>query len=834
MKLKLFFLLFILSLIVPESKGNEFAENTFLIARLSPSEYRSNRVWNFMNANNWTGIELDLSTDSATRTIFLKNSNIPFEEVLIKVSAQLKNNESKITPLFINYSGNVNLLDSIINSSDLKNQIFYLPQGERWPSVEYLVQANRRAIFFIEGKLQDESRILHHTNNYALEISASQITPNSVILNIESNINKELFNIRNFDRLPTGVSTRQLNSNLVPEYINFLLESWTKYGKKPNFLFVGRNIYNFGFIIEHLNSFVAVKGQVRTAGKNLERVYWKNAETLLTGGKFSFPIRGGEEMILTPFVPGFSLTPSQLIITAEMVMPENYSIMAHPLNLSQGLMASFDFENNLADRVNSERSFTGNGYSFSQDIDRGTVLRLPENANVNLGDPALYKLPNSSFTVSCFVKFTDILEYGDNAILGNDERGYRRGLHLVLRSGHPYFGLWANDYMSEELLESNLWYHLTWRYILETGQQAIFVNGQYVGGSDGHPPYSGTNDIHIGKALSGGASLRGYIDNLYIWNRPLGNEEINRLALDEEIVYSSDEQSTGFLESKNIVLILGLIALFFLILIFILLRIVHVRKQSVLVSKPEMPTKNQIQLFGEFKAINSKNEDISELFTPKVRELFIYTLIQNVKSSAGAPVADVDKTLWHGIEAKKVANNRAVTLNKLRKLLAQFDEIEIISNNGFLQLQTTGNFFCDYVEAFKLCNIPEGMTRGQLQLFFHLVKKGRLLKRANWPWLDEIRGFTGNQVIDNLLKLAIIYKKENKLKELEKVAQRIIDYDDLNEEAIYLQIWALQKANNPHLARFNFDSFCAKYEKSMGEAYSMDFKAFTHYFSDQL
>ncbi|WP_347839142.1 LamG-like jellyroll fold domain-containing protein [uncultured Draconibacterium sp.] len=834
MKLKLFFLLFILSLIVPESKGNEFAENTFLIARLSPSEYRSNRVWNFMNANNWTGIELDLSTDSATRTIFLKNSNIPFEEVLIKVSAQLKNNESKITPLFINYSGNVNLLDSIINSSDLKNQIFYLPQGERWPSVEYLVQANRRAIFFIEGKLQDESRILHHTNNYALEISASQITPNSVILNIESNINKELFNIRNFDRLPTGVTTRQLNSNLVPEYINFLLESWTKYGKKPNFLFVGRNIYNFGFIIEHLNSFVAVKGQVRTAGKNLERVYWKNAETLITGGKFSFPIRGGEEMILTPFVPGFSLTPSQLIITAEMVMPENYSIMAHPLKLSQGLMASFDFENNLADRVNSERSFTGNGYSFSQDIDRGTVLRLPENANVNLGDPALYKLPNSSFTVSCFVKFTDILEYGDNAILGNDERGYRRGLHLVLRSGHPYFGLWANDYMSEELLESNLWYHLTWRYILETGQQAIFVNGQYVGGSDGHPPYSGTNDIHIGKALSGGASLRGYIDNLYIWNRPLGNEEINRLALDEEIVYSSAEQSTGFLESKNIVLILGLIALFFLILIFILLRIVHVRKQSVLVSKPEMPTKNQIQLFGEFKAINSKNEDISELFTPKVRELFIYTLIQNVKSSAGAPVADVDETLWYGIEAKKVANNRAVTLNKLRKLLAQFDEIEIISNNGYLQLQIKGNFFCDYVEAFKLCNIPEGMTRGQLQLFFHLVKKGRLLKRANWPWLDEIRGFTGNQVIDNLLKLAIIYKKENKLKELEKVAQRIIDYDDLNEEAIYLQIWALQKANNPHLARFNFDSFCTKYEKSMGEAYSMDFKAFTHYFSDQL
>ena len=543
-RLKLFLLLFCGFFFFLQGKANDFADNSFLIGQLTPAEYRSNRLFDFIKDNNWTGIELAINSDNAE--INLTNSTIPFSEILEKIELLLQNEESKIIPVFINYSGNVHVLDSVINASRLSNQIFYLPQGERWPSIEYLVQANRRVIFFVEGDIQNDSRILHETSNYALEIGASQITPNSAILKRESNINKELFKISNFDRLPTGVSTSLVNRNLFPEYINFLLESWTKYGKKPNFLFVESSIYNFGFIIEQLNSFEAVKGQVRTVGKNFERVFWKNAETLITGGKFSFPIRGGEEMILTPFVPGFSLTPSQLTITAEMVKPEQYSILATPLSLNRGLMASFHFENELSDVVNPERNFDGNGFTFSQDIDRGSVLRLPENANVNLGHPELYDLPNSSFTISCFVKFIDILEFGDNAILGNDETGYRRGLHLVLRSGHPYFGLWANDFMSDELLETNRWYHLTWRYILETGQQAIFVNGQYVGGSDGHPPYSGTNDIFIGSALSGGASLRGYIDNLYIWNRPLGNEEINRLALDEEIIYEPAENPGNF------------------------------------------------------------------------------------------------------------------------------------------------------------------------------------------------------------------------------------------------------------------------------------------------
>jgi two-component SAPR family response regulator len=816
-----------------ESKAEDFSESSFLIAKVSFSDYNSSQLWSFIQRNKWAGLEFDI--DSLDNDAVLRNSKHTFSAVLDTIGELILADDSKIIPVFINYSGNVHLLDSIINNSAISSQIFYLPQGEKWPSTEYLVQSNRRIIFFVQGSTTNESRVLHHVQDYVLQIGARQITPNSVILSNASNINRELFKINNFNRLPTGEASDKLSRRMVPDYINFLLDSWTKLGKKPNFISVGNSIYNFDFIVDQLNSFHVIKGLVRTSGKNLERVYWKNSDILITGGKFSFPIFGSEELILTPFAPGYQMTPAQLISTNEMEMPENYSILATPLNLGEGIKASFNFEGSINDVVNPEQVFDGRNYSFIQDIDRGHVLRLPENANIVIGVPSLYGLPNSSFTVSCFVKFTDILEFGDNAILGNDEQGYRRGMHLVLRSGHPYFGLWANDFMSEEMLEANIWYHLVWRYIIETGEQAIFVNGKFVGGSDGHPAYSGTSNLHIGSALSRGASLRGYIDNLNIWNRPLGNEEITRLSSDEEIHFEELQKTENLLASnaKNIVAAaIGLLVLVLVLWIFI--RRIRNKKEHNNQDQINLPAKNQIQLFGELRAINKDNVDVSDLFTPKVKELLVYTIFNTMRSGIGASISDVNETLWHGIDSKKVANNRAVTLNKLRKILVQFDQIEIISNGGYLQLKSSESFFCDYIEAFKLCQIPQGMSHQQLEMFFHLVKKGRLLKGIDWVWLDEIRGFTGNQVIDNLLKLASQYKKETKLKEVEKVAQRILDYDDLNEEAIYFQIWALQKANNSHLAKFNFNSFCSKYEKNMGEPFTMSFNEFIRFYAENL
>ncbi len=809
--------------------ATEISDKTFLIAKINPQSLNNPQIWNLLQKNDATGIELEI--ESKNKNAFIQNSTEKFSTVLEKIHSAIQENQAKIIPVFIRYNGSILLLDSIINQSEIASSIFYLPQGETWPSVEYLVQANRRVIFFVDGNYSGASRILHHMKNYAFEISANTSANITFTANNTEIINQELFIINNFDELPTKLPTNQLNRNLVPDYINFLLENWKKYGKRPNFIFVGNEISNFDNTVDQLNSFTWIKGVAKIADKNLEKVYWKNPDILFTGGKFSFPYRGGEELILTPFVPGYKMTPEQIVVTGEMTIPESYTIFATPLKLSEDLTGSFSFEELVLNAVNTSTEYEGSNYSFVQDIERGNVLRLPENASINLGKPENYGFRNSSFTVSCFVKFTEILEFGDNAILGNYESGYRKGLHLILRSGHPYFGLWANDFVAEKTLRPNQWYHLTWRYIIETGEQSIFLNGQPIGGSEGHPPFSGTGDIHLGSALSSGASLRGYIDNLLIWDRPLGDEEINRISFDEEITIEEivTNKSGFFTVSKNwIIIIAGLIIT--TLLIFIVTKRFNRKKTGISIEPPDELAKNKIQLFGEFKAIDRKGDDITDLFTPKVRELFIFVLIYSLKSGIGANIRDINDTLWSGITSRKVANNRSVTLNKLRKILLEIDGIEIISNTGYLQSKLQKPFYCDYVSAFKLCQIPEGMSKQQLISFFEMVKRGRFLKGIHWEWLDEIRGFTGNQVIDNLLNLAAIYQKDENLPEIEKIARRILDYDDLNEEAIYLQIWALQKNNNLNLAKFNFTSFTKKYEISFGEAYQMNFSQFNQHF----
>ncbi len=813
------------------SDATEFTDYTFLIAEGKADNLNNQRFWDLLSTNNHSGIKVDIRQEK--QKIFLKETNQPFGFLLEKIEAVTEQEESKIFPVILNYTGSIAILDSLISNSSISSKIFFLPQGETWPSIEYLVQAKRNIIFFVNGQFRQDSHILHHLNNYALQISANEISGNPAYA-LNSGTNLELFLINDFDKLPTKASSTLRGLNMIPDYINFLLENWTKYGKRPNFLLVnGDNLSTFSFIISQLNSFTWINGSIKISGKTMEKVYWKSPDVTVTGGKFSFPYRGGEEIIISPFVPGYKLSPQQIVVTGEMEIPESYTIMANPIRLSDGLTGSFNFDEIIFNSVNPEMNFSGENFSFTQDIERGNVLKLPEKASVNLGNPDKFGIRNSSFTVSCFVKFSEILEFGDNAVLGNHESEYRKGLHLILRSGHPYFGLYSNDYVSEESLNPNMWYHIVWRYIIETGEQAIFLNGKNIGNSSGHPPFSGTGDIYLGSALSSGASMRGYIDDLYFWNRPLGNEEINRLSLNEEIVISNEKTKADkkSFPNKLVLILAGFVLL--VVSLFSVLKILGRKKIRTIVQLPKTNSGNQFRLFGKFSVLDKNGYDISEKFTPKLKELLLFVLIYTVKNGNGALINAVNENLWDGIESGKVANNRAVTINKLRKILLEIDGIEIVVQNGFIQAKMDEPFFCDYVEAYRLCTLKGDMNKQQLEAFYQLVKAGRFLKDLNWPWMDEIGGLIGNQVIDNLLKLAIIYKKEGKQEEIDAIAQRILDYDDLNEEAVYLQIWAFQRVNNIYLAKFNFTSFSSKYMEIMGEPYPMNFDQFISHFSSQ-
>ncbi|MCF6358028.1 MAG: hypothetical protein L3J54_09510, partial [Draconibacterium sp.] len=181
---------------VQHISATEFSNHTFLIAEGNSTSLNSNRFWQFLKTNDNVGIEIKIS--EADKRVTLSSTNQDIIEFLSRVQKVTENVESKIVPLFITFNGDISILDSIISSSNLASKIFFLPQGETWPSLEYLIQSNRRIILFVKGNYINESRILHRLDNYVLKISANKIMATSDIFEIESAVNNELFLIDEF------------------------------------------------------------------------------------------------------------------------------------------------------------------------------------------------------------------------------------------------------------------------------------------------------------------------------------------------------------------------------------------------------------------------------------------------------------------------------------------------------------------------------------------------------------------------------------------------------------------------------------------------------------
>jgi hypothetical protein len=179
-KLLLFFLI---CFSINTISATEFSNNSFLIAEVNNLNIQGNAFWNNLSSINFSGIELTLDTAYNSNSVLLSGSNEEFSGILLKIENLIIHDSSKIIPVFINYNGNIELLDSIINKSSLSSYIFYLPQGEAWPSLEYLIQANRRVIFFVSGKYRNTSHVMHDINNYALQISASEISSKNEEIN---------------------------------------------------------------------------------------------------------------------------------------------------------------------------------------------------------------------------------------------------------------------------------------------------------------------------------------------------------------------------------------------------------------------------------------------------------------------------------------------------------------------------------------------------------------------------------------------------------------------------------------------------------------------------
>ncbi|HEY4338127.1 MAG TPA: hypothetical protein VGM89_19605 [Puia sp.] len=237
--------------------------------------------------------------------------------------------------------------------------------------------------------------------------------------------------------------------------------------------------------------------------------------------------------------------------------------------------------------------------------------------------------------------------------------------------------------------------------------------------------------------------------------------------------------------------------------------------------QPEQPVqsvqKNTIFLLGEFAAFDRKGNDISHLFSPKIKQLFLLILF-NSMDGRGIISKKISAKLWPEKDPGKTKNIKGVTFNHLRSILSDIDGIELVFANDSYSFQITEPLFCDYWQVRQQLpnSRPDPAT-------FQLVTRGPLLEDLSDPLLDEFKSDYECRLIAALTPhLKQSYDAGDYRHSLE-IARILLSMDPFNEDVLKYQLRSYRRLKGIDYSRRAYDQFALDYERSLGVAYHTSF-----------
>lgn len=819
-----------------ETTSKLYDETIFVISNYSGvdanlSEPRSIQE---LLSQNIAGFRWYLEWEKQENQLMIKKADgtsISFRKTLLEVKNYLDNNPEKIFNLFLDFSTNVNELNDIFQEVGIDKLLYTFDAQEGWPTLKTMIAKNKRLVVFAMQDHRNSPEWLHYVWNHAVEpyfsIWEAPVFKSEFLKGDPKN-SLLIYNDYNFPQKSETAKNLKYDTNLNPYLIEHIKNTWFNTGKTPNFIMLDRYENWILGVLTYIRRFKTIKGTVSYNTQILDYVNWNNMESL-TSGKFCFPVGPGDNLVLTPRSPGFRFTPE----TSTFIEPAQNIIqhfIATPLEITDNLEGHYTFAKECHDY--SINGFNGkpNNITFSNDSSRSTVASFTQNSYIILPGAEEFKIRDHDFSVAAWVKINEYLpNKADYCILGTKSNSYQQGIHLLIRNRKPYFGFFNNDLQGNTVLEAGQWYHLLWRYNKLSGEQAIFLNGKLDSRSLGHPAYKGRDNLYIGVAgFNWSSNMNGSIDNLSIWSRALGEEEIWKLSKEViEIIPNKNVFILYPILSRSIVVLFVVFLLAFTV--FRLKK--YLRKEPTkadqirlinqsIVSKPES---NYIQLFGDFKVLDKNGNDISNQFTPKLKQLFLIILLYSQRSKNGISTAELTDILWLGHSSQNAKNSRGVTIRKLRLILESLNKVEINFQIDRWSMSFSGEVYCDYLECLKLLKQEKIQDTDFNLKFYHIIQEGELFKGESYDWLDDFKGFVGNNVVDILLKFIHELTLEKDTDIIQKLADRILETDPVNDHALSWKLKTLIKQNNYNLARYTFDRFCILYEEMYGEKFNRKF-----------
>lgn len=232
---------------------------------------------------------------------------------------------------------------------------------------------------------------------------------------------------------------------------------------------------------------------------------------------------------------------------------------------------------------------------------------------------------------------------------------------------------------------------------------------------------------------------------------------------------------------------------------------------------------NSILFFGGFQIINKKGDDITKKFTPLLKELFLLIFIYSVKDK-GISVERLTELLWFSMDSKSAKNNRAVNIAKLKNILPEIESCNLNRKTAYWRIEFDQSLvYNDYLSCMKNINNQESLSNEDLNVLLKIAGKGPLLGNANYEWLDEIKLQCSNLIIDTLMIYAEQRKIESDPEIMIKIADTILIFDILHDEAIIIKCKALIALCKHSIAKETFAKFAMQYKALYDEPYNKSF-----------
>jgi two-component SAPR family response regulator len=236
-------------------------------------------------------------------------------------------------------------------------------------------------------------------------------------------------------------------------------------------------------------------------------------------------------------------------------------------------------------------------------------------------------------------------------------------------------------------------------------------------------------------------------------------------------------------------------------------------------------TVSAIFFMGGFQIYDCKGRNITSSFSPTLKSLFLFLFLNTIKNEKGISSAKLDEVLWFDKSGESARNNRNVNISKLRSILDELVGVEVVNDNSFWKIQMDSNIFCDYCEALRLLRKAKSssLAENEIQQLIALLSYGEFLPAVQTEWMDEFKSKFAAETIDGLSSLFNLKEVWSNLSLKYHLAECILVYDPLNDEAFAVKCSVLYNLGKKGMAKNLYDSFCREYKKALGIDYAILF-----------